>query len=198
MKNIDYILIIVIIILLILVIFKNKEHLLASNESIAAVTSVYANTTGTASFNNLNVTGRINTNNIDICGNISSKFFTTQNNGDTRFFGTDSKDRLVIKNNGQHIFSGNGEGGKGATVIADKFCFRGGVCLEQGSMIDMTIYKRDRDGNKRGLNIGTDPAGNGFHGSQNGTTEIYWLNNINPWGRGDTLRPFIASADPYS
>jgi hypothetical protein len=64
----------IISIILILIIFflhnKKKEHLLASNESINNIASIYSNATGTVSFNNINSSGIAKFNNLDVSGSI--------------------------------------------------------------------------------------------------------------------------------
>jgi hypothetical protein len=66
--------IIFIIIITLILIYKKNEHLFVGTEPVINIAKVYADATGTASFNNINLAGNASINgNFDVCGNISTK-----------------------------------------------------------------------------------------------------------------------------
>jgi hypothetical protein len=74
--KLDYLFGIIIIVLIILIIFKENEHL-TGNEAVFNISKVYADTSGTATFNNIKINGNIDVSgaafgNINSTGNINS------------------------------------------------------------------------------------------------------------------------------
>ncbi len=175
-----------------------------SNEAIQNIAKVYADTSNTATFNNLNVTSKI-TGNIsgNVTGdltsnniNINNKFLITQQsvidtdkggavNGSKLNVGTSSNPSLIVYDNGNSRVKD--------TLIVKKLCFEDGTCIKPtDGLIGIQSYRLDNSGRTRGVQIAAD--GNGNDASINALgASVHWLNVGNPY----TGNNFTASSTPY-
>jgi len=193
-----YIIGIIIFVLLLLILFKNNEGFLTGNESVANITKVYADTTGTAVFNNLN-TNKITTKEISITGAGNTDFPVTGNldvSGNTRL-----KQNLTVAGNldlsgNLQVTGANPNRIVNGALIVDKICFTDGTCMTSGGgKIGLTLYKKDDRSRLRGFQFGTNAIGNsvGFHVL--GSSEHHWQGWAAPYPENDTL---YLSSTPYT
>jgi hypothetical protein len=220
----QHIIIGLIIILVVLFLVQQKEHASStpantpnlSNEAIQNISKVYADTSNTATFNNLtatgiirgnvtgnitgnvtgnitgNVTGDLTSNNI----NINNKFLITQQsviNTDKGGAVNGSKLNIGTSSNPSLTVYDNGNSRVKDTLIVKKLCFEDGTCIKPtDGLIGIQSYRLDNSGRTRGVQIAAD--GNGNDASINALgASVHWLNVGNPY----TGNNFTASSTPY-
>lgn len=186
-----------VVILIVLFLVQQKEHAGStppttipnlSNEAIQNISKVYADTSNTATFNNINTTGTIRGN---ITGNVTGNVAgnVTGDNGNLKnITSTDTATFNNVNING--TLTGKT---KANTLIVDKLCFTTGACITPND-IGIIVYKKDSNGVKRGVTIGSNERGNDAHinhiGYNNGNHK--WMNLS--WPFSD---PLILNTNPY-
>jgi hypothetical protein len=198
-----YIIGIIIFVLLILILFKNNEGFLTGNESVANITKVYADASGTATFNNINsnkiTTNKITTAEINITGTGNTIFPITGNldvSGNTRL-----KQNLTVAGNldlsgNLQVTGSNVNRIVNGALVVDKICFTDGTCMTSGGgKIGLRLYKKDDRSRYRGFEFGTNAIGNSLGFQILGSGDHHWQGYASPWNENDTL---YLSSTPYA